>query len=80
VLHIVNEALQEAIRATIRKPLLPVTLSDTDRARKWIAQEGGIGVRDAIHGAVMLNNGITTIASLDETFDGIRGLKRLALT
>jgi len=28
----------------------------------------------------MLNNGITTVASFDEAFDGIRGLKRLALT
>jgi predicted nucleic acid-binding protein len=60
--------------------VLPVTLSDTDRAREWIAQESKIGVRDAIHAAVMLNNGVTTIASFDEGFDGIRGLKRLTLT
>jgi uncharacterized protein len=59
--------------------VLPVTLSDTDRAREWIAQEGRIGVRNAIHAAVMLNNGITTVASFDEAFDGIKGLKRLAL-
>ena len=60
--------------------VLPVTLADTDRARQLVAKAGGVGVRDAIHAAVMLNNGIGKIATFDKAFDRIPGVERLRLT
>ncbi|HEU4937837.1 MAG TPA: type II toxin-antitoxin system VapC family toxin [Vicinamibacterales bacterium] len=56
-----------------------VTLADTDRARSMLAREASIGVRDAIHAAVMLNNDVTSIATFDSAFDRIPGTSRLAL-
>ena len=59
--------------------VLPVTLADTDRARQLIAAARGPSVRDAIHAAVMLNNGIGKIATFDKGFDRIAGIERLPL-
>ena len=59
--------------------IFPVTLADTDRARQLIASARGPGVRDAIHVAVMLNNGIEKIATFDKAFDRITGIERLPL-
>jgi hypothetical protein len=59
--------------------VLPVTLADTDRAREFLPGSSRISVRDALHAAVMLNNGVTEIASFDEGFDGITGIRRLGL-
>jgi predicted nucleic acid-binding protein len=57
--------------------VLPVTLADTDRARDLLAS--GIGVRDAIHAAVMLNNGVTEIATFDHGFDSMPGITRAGM-
>jgi predicted nucleic acid-binding protein len=38
-----------------------------------------MSARDALHTAVMLNNDVRTIATFDEGFDGIPGIKRLVL-
>lgn len=59
--------------------VLPVTLSDTDRARQLVGKAGGLGVRDAIHVAVMLNNGIGKIATFDKAFDRVAGIERFPL-
>jgi len=56
--------------------VFPVTLADTDRARALIASTEQVGVRDAIHAAVMLNNAVTQIATFDDGFDAIRGITR----
>jgi predicted nucleic acid-binding protein len=56
-----------------------VTLADTDVARRLVAGASTVGVRDAIHAAVMLNNGIRDIATFDKGFDHIRGIKRLSV-
>jgi uncharacterized protein len=56
--------------------VFPVTLADTDRARTLVAAHESIGVRDAIHAAVMLNNSVTRIATFDEGFDAIDGVTR----
>jgi hypothetical protein len=56
-----------------------VTLADTDRARSMFAREVSIGVRDAIHAAVMLNNEVTSIATFDTAFDRVTGVSRVAL-
>ncbi len=56
--------------------VFPVTLADSDRARALVAAHESIGVRDAIHAAVMLNNSVTRIATFDEGFDAIDGVTR----
>ena len=58
--------------------VFPVTLADTDRAKAIIGRER-LGVRDAIHCAVMLNNDIRTIASFDSGFDNLKAIQRLEL-
>ncbi len=59
--------------------VLPVTLADTDRAKQLCTSAQGVGVRDAIHGAVMLNNGVRRIASFDRAFDRVPGIERVDL-
>lgn len=60
--------------------VLPVTLADTDRARDLITVGSRASVRDALHAAVMLNNGITLVATFDTGFDTIPGVERIPLT
>lgn len=60
--------------------VLPVTLADTDRARRLLASVKGISARDAIHAAVMLNHDVSTIATFDAGFDDVPGVRRMALT
>jgi predicted nucleic acid-binding protein len=60
--------------------IFPVTLADTDRARDLLTAGIGVGVRDAIHAAVMLNNGVPQIATFDEEFDRVNGIERRRLT
>lgn len=59
--------------------VLGVTLADTDRARDLLASVKGISARDAVHAAVMLNNGLKWIATFDQGFDGIPGLRRVKM-
>jgi predicted nucleic acid-binding protein len=57
----------------------PVVLADTDRAKSILceASEPTISARDAVHAAVMLNHGITTVASFDRGFDHVTAIERL---
>jgi uncharacterized protein len=57
--------------------VLPVTLADTDRAKQLL--DGRVGVRDAVHAAVMLNNDVERIATFDQGFDDIDGIARVDL-
>jgi len=59
--------------------VFPVTLADTDRAKELACSGAGIGVRDAIHAAVMINNDVPEIATFDGGFDRIHGIERLRL-
>jgi predicted nucleic acid-binding protein len=59
--------------------VLPVTLADTDRAKVLLVSTDRIGVRDALHAAVMLNHDVTDIATFDEGFDAIEGVHRVSL-
>ena len=59
--------------------VLAVTLADTDRAKTLVTTGPDIGVRDAIHAAVMLNNDVVQIATFDEGFDRIAGVERVEL-
>jgi len=59
--------------------VFPVTIADTDRARTLIVSHPDVGVRDAIHAAVMFNNDVTRIATFDEAFERIPGVERVPL-
>jgi predicted nucleic acid-binding protein len=59
--------------------VLPVTLADTDRAKTLLTLDARIGVRDAVHAAVMLNHDVREIATFDEGFDRIEGVARVRL-
>jgi predicted nucleic acid-binding protein len=56
-----------------------VTLADTDRAKTLLVTLPGVSVRDAVHGAVMLNHDISEIATFDEGFDALDGITRVPL-
>jgi predicted nucleic acid-binding protein len=58
--------------------VLPVTLADTDRARRLLIDTAGISARDAVHAAIMLNHDLTEIATFDRGFDAIKGIARVA--
>ncbi len=57
----------------------PVTLRDVQRAVELFQQYAHQGVRsrDVIHAAVILNNGISGIISVDRHFDTIEGIRRI---
>jgi len=57
--------------------VLPVTKRDMARARGLLAQEPGLPPRDAVHAAVLLNNGLKEICSYDHHFDRIPGIRRV---
>ena len=58
--------------------ILSITREDLVTAVGLLTRTGfKIQPRDAIHAAVMLNNGIETILSYDRHFDLIPGIKRL---
>ena len=59
--------------------IFPDTLADTDRAKDLVKAIPGVGVRDAIHAAVMLNNDVTLIATFDGDFDEVPGIRRIEL-
>jgi uncharacterized protein len=59
--------------------IFPVTLADTDRAKALLMATPGVGVRDAIHAAVMSNNDVLEIATFDAAFEQIPGISRAAL-
>ncbi len=48
-----------------------VTLADTDLARDLLTSTGGLSARDAVHAAVMLNRGVTSIATFDRGFERV---------
>jgi len=60
-------------------PVLPVALADTDRAKTLLTTVKGLGARDAVHAAVMLNNELSEIATFDEEFERLTGITRVPL-
>jgi predicted nucleic acid-binding protein len=60
--------------------VFPVTLADTDRARRLLIEAKDVSVRDVVHAAVMLNNGVSRIATFDEGFDRLDDIERMPLT
>jgi len=58
--------------------MLPVTREDMTEALSLLEQSAGISVRDAVHAATMLRNGLLTVVSVDPDFDRIPGIRRIA--
>ena len=57
--------------------VLPVTKRDMVRAKALLVEESGLFPRDAVHAAVLLNNGLKTIYSYDRHFDRIPEIHRI---
>ena len=58
--------------------ILPVTGADVRAAGELLKASATLSVRDAVHVATMRNNGLYTLVSADQHFDGVRGIKRLS--
>lgn len=59
--------------------ILPVGPQDWAAALNLIESKSALKPRDALHAAVALSAGATTMVSTDADFDGIPGLRREAL-
>ena len=59
--------------------IFEVTLADTDLAKKILLSTPGLSARDAVHAGVMINRGVTAIATFDRGFDRIEEIERLDL-
>ncbi len=58
--------------------LLPVTREDVTTALDLLQQYQHLTPRDAVHAATMLQNNVATIISVDEDFDEVREIRRVA--
>jgi len=57
--------------------LLPVSPQDIGVACDLLERYTDLSVRDSVHAAVMINNGIVTMISADRHFDSIEEIKRI---
>ncbi len=57
--------------------ILPVLEADVDRAHRILKDLPHLSVRDAIHAATILNNGLRKVISTDKHFDTIKGIVRV---
>ena len=64
--------------AALFPDLLPVTGEDMRRACDLVERYSTLSVRDAVHAATMLGNGLQQVISVDEDFDQIREIRRVA--
>ena len=64
--------------AALFPDLLPVTGEDMRRACDLVDRYLTLSVRDAVHAATMLGNGLQQVISVDEDFDQIREIRRVA--
>ncbi|MGH9368158.1 MAG: type II toxin-antitoxin system VapC family toxin, partial [Thermoanaerobaculia bacterium] len=63
--------------AALFPDLLPVTREDVLGACDLVQRYPKLSVRDAIHAASMLRNGLKRVISVDADFDQIRGIRRI---
>ncbi len=61
----------------ITDEVLPVTREDALEARAIFLQNPGLSSRDALHAAVMRNNGIEEILTYDAGFDAVPWIRRI---
>lgn len=58
--------------------MLPVTREGMSEALNLLEKNPGLSVRDAVHAATMICNGLLTVVSVDPDFDRIPGIRRIA--
>lgn len=75
-----RDAIQPAFDALlgITDQVFPVELSATERAKEILMGHRQVSARDALHMAIMEQNGIEQILSFDSGFDGFPGITRLS--
>jgi len=74
-----DDALKLAGHLTSLFPdLLAVTRADVVKACRLLRQYPGLSVRDAVHVATMLGNGLKTVVSVDPDFDQVSDIRRVA--
>lgn len=59
--------------------IFEVTLADTDLAKRILLSTPGLSARDAVHAGVMINRGVSAIATFDRGFDRIEEVTRVEL-
>lgn len=59
--------------------LLDVTRADLLLARRLLSTSPRLDARDAVHAAICINHGITSILSADSAFAGVAGLRWIPL-
>jgi predicted nucleic acid-binding protein len=57
--------------------VLPVTTHDVLEACRLLEAHMGLGARDALHAAVMINSEVQVLVSVDRDFDALPELKRV---
>lgn len=73
-----KEALVLARHLTALFPdLLPVTIHEMAESMRLLERHPTLPVRDAVHVATMLRNGLRTVISVDADFDQIPDIRRL---
>lgn len=75
-----RDAIQPAFDALrgIIDEVLPIDETAIERAKDIVMGHRRLSARDALHVAVMEQNGIERILSFDSGFDGFPGIERLA--
>lgn len=75
-----RDAIQPAFDALVRlvDQVFPVNRDAVERAKEIVMGHGRLSARDAVHLAVMEQNGISRILSFDAGFDGFPGITRLS--
>jgi hypothetical protein len=73
-----EEARKLALQvAGLFSDLLPVTREDVVGACELLKRYPGLSMRDAVHSASMIHNGIRQIVSVDLDFDKVREIQRV---
>ena len=74
-----REAIQPAFDAVlgIVDQVLSIDRSAAERAKQIVMGHRNVSARDALHVAVMEQNGIRQIVSFDSGFDGLPGIERV---
>ncbi len=65
----------ERLMKTARR-VWPVEEADMVRAMEIMRRQAGVGARDAVHAAVMLNHDVADILSADADFDRLGDIRR----
>ena len=74
-----RDAIQPAFDALLAvvDDVFPVDRRAVERAKVIVLERAGLSARDALHVALMEQNGVTRIASFDAGYDAVPGIERV---